>query len=63
MGMLVNGAWFDDDSPAGGGGQFLRPDSMFRDRVSRDGSSGLRPRPAATSWSPRPHAPGRTAPC
>ena len=42
MGMLVNGIWFDDDPPAGNGGQFLRPDSMFRDRVSRDGSSGFR---------------------
>jgi putative glutathione S-transferase len=42
MGMLVNGAWFDDDPPAGGGGQFLRPDSMFRDRVTRDGSSGFK---------------------
>jgi putative glutathione S-transferase len=42
MGMLVNGTWFDDDPPAGTGGQFLRPDSMFRDRVSRDGSSGFK---------------------
>ena len=42
MGMLVNGAWFDDDPPAGGGGQFLRPDSMFRDRVTRDGASGFK---------------------
>jgi putative glutathione S-transferase len=42
MGMLVNGTWFDDDPPAGSGGQFLRPDSMFRDRVTRDGSSGFK---------------------
>src|SRR5258708_11466607 len=42
MGMLVNGTWFDDDPPAGGGGQFLRPDSIFRDRVTRDGSSGFK---------------------
>src|SRR5437667_4827626 len=42
MGMLVNGTWFDDDPPAGSGGQFLRPDSIFRDRVSRDGSSGFK---------------------
>ena len=42
MGMLVNGTWFDDDPPAGSGGQFLRPDSSFRDRVTRDGSSGFK---------------------
>jgi glutathionyl-hydroquinone reductase len=42
MGMLVNGIWFDDDPPAGSGGQFLRPDSSFRDRVTRDGSSGFK---------------------
>ena len=41
--MLVNGTWFDDDPlPADGGGAFLRPDSSFRDRVSRDGSSGFK---------------------
>jgi putative glutathione S-transferase len=40
MGMLVNGTWFDDDPlPADRGGAFLRPDSSFRDRVSRDGST------------------------
>src|SRR5258708_5520894 len=42
MGMLVSGTWFDEDPlPADRGGAFLRPDSSFRDRVSRDGSSGL----------------------
>ena len=40
MGMLVNGTWFDDDPlPADRGGAFLRPDSSFRDTVSRDGSA------------------------
>jgi putative glutathione S-transferase len=40
MGMLVNGTWFDDDPlPADRGGAFLRPDSSFRDSVSRDGST------------------------
>ena len=39
MGMLVNGVWFDDDPlPADGAGRFVRPDSIFRDRVTRDGS-------------------------
>ncbi|HVB16956.1 MAG TPA: glutathione S-transferase family protein [Stellaceae bacterium] len=43
MGMLVNGTWFDDDPlPRDGGGAFLRPDSLFRDRVTRDGSSGFK---------------------
>src|ERR1700686_3901211 len=42
MGMLVSGTWFDDDPPPGAGGQFLRPASMFRDRVTRDGSSGFK---------------------
>ena len=64
MGMLVNGAWFDDDPPAGGGGQFLRPDSMFRDRVTRDGASGFKAEAGRYQLvTARPHALGRTAPC
>jgi glutathionyl-hydroquinone reductase len=43
MGMLVDGAWFEDDPlPRDAGGAFLRPDSSFRDRVTRDGSSGFK---------------------
>ena len=43
LGMLVNGTWFDDDPlPADGVGRFVRPDSIFRDRVTRDGSSGFK---------------------
>jgi putative glutathione S-transferase len=43
MGMLVDGTWFDDDPlPADGAGRFVRPDSIFRDRVTRDGSSGFK---------------------
>jgi putative glutathione S-transferase len=43
MGMLVDGTWFDDDPlPADGGGRFVRPDSIFRGRVTRDGSSGFK---------------------
>ena len=43
MGMLVNGTWFDDDPlPRDPGGAFLRPDSTFRDRVTRDCSSGFK---------------------
>jgi len=43
MGMLVDGVWHDDDPlPADGAGRFVRPDSIFRDRVTRDGSSGFK---------------------
>ncbi len=42
MGMLVDGVWHDEDPPAGRDGAFNRPDSLFRDRVSRDGSSGFK---------------------
>jgi putative glutathione S-transferase len=46
MGMLVNGTWFDEDPPmAGGDGSFQRPDSAFRGRVTRDGSSGFAAEP------------------
>src|SRR5215831_16024622 len=43
MGMLVNGVWHQEDPPMGGAdGSFVRPESGFRDRVTRDGSSGFR---------------------
>jgi len=43
MGMLVNGLWQDDDRPmTAGDGSFVRPESGFRDRVTRDGSSGFK---------------------
>src|SRR5690348_11751227 len=43
MGMLVNGHWQDEDRPmASGDGSFVRPESGFRDRVTRDGSSGFK---------------------
>jgi glutathionyl-hydroquinone reductase len=42
MGMLVNGVWQDQDLPVtGGDGSFVRPESGFRDRITRDGSSGF----------------------
>lgn len=42
MGMLVNGVWHDDDPPANAAdGNFVRVASGFRDRVTRDGSSGF----------------------
>lgn len=43
MGMLVNGVWHDEDPPtAGADGSFVRVESGFRDRVTRDGSSGFK---------------------
>ena len=43
MGMLVNGQWTDDDQAAvtARDGRFMRPDSAFRDQVTRDGASGF----------------------
>jgi putative glutathione S-transferase len=43
MGMLVNGAWHQEDTPiTSGDGRFVRPQSGFRDRVTCDGSSGFK---------------------
>jgi glutathionyl-hydroquinone reductase len=48
MGMLVNGVWYQEEPPqealrlTGGDGSFIRPESGFRDRVTRDGSSGFK---------------------
>jgi glutathionyl-hydroquinone reductase len=44
MGMLIDGHWRDEDPPAevGKAGNFQRVDSVFRDRVTADGSSGFR---------------------
>ena len=48
MGMLVNGIWHQEEPPqealrmTAGDGSFIRPESGFRDRVTRDGSSGFK---------------------
>jgi len=48
MDMLVNGIWHQEDTPrealrmADGDGSFVRPESGFRDHVTRDGSSGFK---------------------
>jgi putative glutathione S-transferase len=48
MGVLVNGIWHQDEPPqnalrlTSGDGSFVRPQSGFRDRVTRDGSSGFK---------------------
>ena len=43
MGMLVDGQWRDEDpvNEIGKAGNFQRVDSVFRDRVTADGSSGF----------------------
>jgi putative glutathione S-transferase len=48
MGMVVNGIWHQEEPPqealssTSRDGSFVRPKSGFRDRVTRDGSSGFR---------------------
>ncbi len=43
MGMLVNGVWHQEDPPtAAADGSFVRLQSGFRDRVTRDGASGFK---------------------
>ena len=44
MGILVDGKWRDEDLPqeTGKAGNFQRIDSVFRDRVTADGSSGFK---------------------
>jgi putative glutathione S-transferase len=44
MGVLIDGAWRDEELPeeVGRTGEFRRADSRFRDRVTVDGSSGFR---------------------
>jgi putative glutathione S-transferase len=43
MGILVDGQWRDEDLPqeTGKAGNFQRIDSVFRDRITADGSSGF----------------------
>ncbi len=62
MGMLVNGTWFDDDPlPADGAGRFVRPDSIFRDRVTRDGASGFKAEAGRYQLVTAPSCRGRIA--
>ncbi len=57
MGMLVNGTWFDDDPPADQVGRFVRPDSIFRDSVTRDGASGFKAEPGRYQLVTAPSCP------
>jgi len=44
MGVLIEGVWRDQELPqeTGRSGEFQRADSRFRDRITADGSSGLK---------------------
>ncbi|MEC7490995.1 MAG: glutathione S-transferase family protein [Pseudomonadota bacterium] len=47
MGMVIDGEWIEDDTkyrnPAGGA--FVRPESVWREKISADGSSGFKAEP------------------
>lgn len=47
MGVLIDGKWHDGELPqeTGQSGQFNRADSVFRDRITADGSSGFKAEP------------------
>ena len=47
MGVLIEGAWRDEELPqeVGRAGEFRRADSVFRDRITADGSSGFTAEP------------------
>jgi putative glutathione S-transferase len=47
MGMLIEGVWTDEqrEPPRTKEGEFVRPDSLFRNRVSADGASGFKAEP------------------
>jgi putative glutathione S-transferase len=57
MGMLVEGTWLDDDPPPDRTGRFMRPDSLFRDRVTRDGASGFKAEPGRYQLVTAPSCP------
>src|SRR5260370_3844041 len=44
MGVLIDGVWRDEELPAevGRSGEFRRADSVFRERITADGSSGFK---------------------
>ncbi len=64
MGMLVEGEWVQEDEKYRNSesGAFVRPESIFRDSVTADGSWGSGLSPAGTIYSWRRIVPGRTGP-
>src|ERR1700692_750013 len=63
MGVLIDGKWNDGELPqeTSQSGQFKRVDSVFRDRITADGSSGFKAEPGryhlyvahGCPWAPR----------
>lgn len=45
MAMLIDGKWQDDVRPSGPNGRYVRADSIFRDWITCDGSSGFKAEP------------------
>lgn len=47
MGMLIDGAWVDDDATSrnAAGGAFVRAEAKFNSRITADGSSGFKAEP------------------
>src|SRR4030095_10377577 len=47
MGVLINGVWTDGELPqeTGKTGEFKRADSLLRNRITADGSSGFKAEP------------------
>ena len=47
MGMVIDGQWIDDDEKYRNpqGGAFVRAESVWRDSISADGSSGFKAEP------------------
>ena len=63
MGVLIDGAWRDEELPqeTGRTGEFRRADSRFRDRISADNSSGFKAEPGRIIYTSRTAALGRIA--
>ena len=55
MGMLIEGRWSDVDpiQETGKDGDFRRVESVYREFITADGSSGFRAEPQAFRKSPR----------
>jgi glutathionyl-hydroquinone reductase len=56
-GHAGRGTRFDDDPPPDRTGRFVRPDSLFRDRVTRDGGSGFKAEPGRYQLVTAPSCP------
>jgi putative glutathione S-transferase len=59
MGMLVEGRWLEDDEKRriDASGAFVRPQSAFRERITRDGSSGYPAEPGRYHLFVAPNCP------